>query len=576
MPSLIATAAMPARLRNKLEVTEEFERVFYNLPRRADISDVEIAQISAYLRQNPGTDVCQLCHGVGVYQGSNCLACGCTGRVMLRAPQAQALREAFELRGGFFPMRVGGGKTLVTLLAATLLDVEQHRSVLCVPANLREKTRRDYADLLINWRVRLPKIVSYSLLSQPDREHLLFELQPKLLILDEAHKTRDTGTTTARVVKRYIDAMAPVVISLSGTMLGAKIMKYHHIMVQSLGINAPVPRPAAEAEQWGKALEALGNHRSRFDPGPLASVNFGENLRGSRGIVITPGSDVDCSLEMRSWAPKIRAETLALIDHVEETKLRPDGEMLGDFEVADCVSQLALGFFYVWDPLPPEWWLQPRRAWYAYKRAVLDEHLEGFDCPTHIYNALDHGPRTTLSGDKVMPPAYEEGRMLLAAWREVKERYKPTTKAIWVDSDPMQSVADCKPGTLIWVKYTEAGEALQHMGIPYYPGGTQPDTAAKPGSTIALMRASHMEGKNFQHHWHRNRVTTPPANADAWEQLLGRTHRSGQKADAVICEYYDGPAVDYFSRVMNRVQTEAREDSQEAGFQAKLLDATWC
>jgi hypothetical protein len=63
------------------------------------------------------------------------------------------------------------------------------------------------------------------------------------------------------------------------------------------------------------------------------------------------------------------------------------------------------------------------------------------------------------------------------------------------------------------------------------------------------------------------------ANADAWEQLIGRTHRAGQKSDTIYVDIID--AIDYHSRVLERVHTEARRVSKSSGFSHKLVDADW-
>ena len=50
---------------------------------------------------------------------------------------------------------------------------------------------------------------------------------------------------------------------------------------------------------------------------------------------------------------------------------------------------------------------------------------------------------------------------------------------------------------------------------------------------------SNAEGRNLQA-WHRNLVMAPPPQGRTWEQLLGRTHRSGQEADEVLVTVYLG------------------------------------
>src|SRR6185369_17577454 len=60
------------------------------------------------------------------------------GQMRLKPVQAVALNEAFKLKGGFFPIRVGGGKTLISVLLAVALGAK--RPLLLVPGKLVEKT----------------------------------------------------------------------------------------------------------------------------------------------------------------------------------------------------------------------------------------------------------------------------------------------------------------------------------------------------------------------------------------------------------------------------------------------------
>ena len=66
------------------------------------------------------------------------------GTMRLRPVQAQALYEMHDYGGLFGPIRVSGGKTLITLLAALVLEAQ--RPMLIVPAALIEKTRNGSAE----------------------------------------------------------------------------------------------------------------------------------------------------------------------------------------------------------------------------------------------------------------------------------------------------------------------------------------------------------------------------------------------------------------------------------------------
>lgn len=537
-----------------LPADEDFARVAA-LPRRPSATEADVDALSAWLRKNPG--------------------------VRLRPPQVEALRELFEARGLFAPMRVGSGKTLVTLAAAVLLQARC--PVLVIPASLEEKTKAEFATYIHDWHIRLPEIVSYQKLGHPDHEGWLERRAPDLLLLDEAHYLRNLDAAVTRRVGRYRAANpAAVFAALSGTLITEKIMDYWHLLVWTLGARAPVPLSRVAAERWALAVDREVGMLKRIAPGALDSLPGGFHgwLRASCGVVPTPGSDCPAAIHVTTWRPEIPAELRATIERVATSSMRPDGELLDEWDLPDCLCQLAQGFFYVWDPAPPDWWLRPRRGWRAYVRAVLDEHLPGFDSESPIVRALDReikpsaemtGPEFVETLDSTRPPAHREGIELLQAWRAVRDEFTPNPVPVWLSDEPLrQAAAHVDRHTLIWVKHRAAGRKLEDLGIPYFGGGTNPEPAA--GRTIALSINAHGTGRNLQA-WSRSLVLTPPANAAAWEQLIGRTHRAGQRADTVRVEII--AAIPYHGEVIGRVVTEARAVQRASGFDQKLCVADW-
>src|SRR5690606_26323577 len=163
-------------------------------------------------------------------------------------------RELHHWRGLFAPMRVGSGKTLVTLLAPTILQAQ--RPVLVVPGGSGlAKTREDFAAYArAGWRVTLPTLVSYTELGRPDRESRLLALRPDLLVLDEADRAGNLRAACTRRIRRAIEQLRPVVAVLSGTLITDRLADYWHLLVWALGPLAPAPLHFAEAEVWAKAL----------------------------------------------------------------------------------------------------------------------------------------------------------------------------------------------------------------------------------------------------------------------------------------------------------------------------------
>jgi hypothetical protein len=532
--------ALSSLLRGEgVEHSPDVDRVIA-LPRREEVTEELIDLLSAHLLR-PG--------GVG----------------RLRPGQASALRELYQCGGLFAPMPCGSGKTLVTLLAATLLGSQ--RPVLLVPASLREKTRREFATYRANWRVRLPKIVSYQELGQIKNEDRLARLAPDLLMADEAHMIRRLSAGVTRRVRRYIEANpATVFAPLSGTLITDSIMDYHHLSTDALGDKAPVPMRPVDAERWARALDRDVSTGKRLGLGALDTIpgGFHQHMRETAGVVHVAGSDCPAALEISTWRPKIPTALERTIQSVQEANMRPDGELLNEWEAPTCLSQLALGFYYVWDPLPPEWWILPRRAWWAYARAVLDDQLPGFDTEGQIVQALDAGGPP--------PPYAEDGRARLAAWRAVKDDFEPNTVPVWLDRSIIQQAADHidPTGWLVWTRFRAAGEELARIGVPYYGGGTNPEPLA--GQSCAVSIDAHATGKNLQA-WHASLILTPSPRSNPNEQLISRTHRAGQAADVVTVEYIH--AIEYHERSIDRAVAQARAIGKASGFPQKLVDATW-
>jgi hypothetical protein len=472
----------------------------------------------------------------------------------LKEGQAAALRELYEARGLFAQLGVGEGKTGFWMLAPALMGAQRPAAV--IPASLRDEAHAEFAKYhRAGWRVRLPRIITYTELSLRRNDGLLDDLDPDLLMLDEAWQARNLDAACTQKLDQWITSHPNVPVAvLAGTLLSANLMDYWHLALWALKENAPVPLQRSEAERWA-------------DSGVAAGELFGSHFRGTKGVVTSSGASCDASIEIAWWKPKLPEVLQRTIDDVLATSMRPDGEPLDDLDVVDCVCQLAGGgFYYVWDPPAPEEWLRPRRAWHAYERAVRDERILGLESTERIRYALDTGAPV---------PYADVGRELLAAWRAIEPTFKPNQVARWVTGDVLAQVAEHtrNRGVLIWTRYTEIGEALEREhGIPYYGGGTRPQNACPTGQTLVLSIKAHATGRNLQA-WRRNLVLTPPAEARLWEQLIGRTHRQGQLADLVEVEIID--AIDYHRAVMSRVRYTARADGKTQGSQQRLIRATW-
>jgi hypothetical protein len=179
--------------------------------------------------------------------------------------------------------------------------------------------------------------------------------------------------------------------------------------------------------------------------------------------------------------------------------------------------------------------------------------------------------------------AIDQGRLpqaqaALNYWREVKDTFKPTTKAFWLcDEATKFCVAWAKKNKgIIWVNEVALGVRLQEEhGIPYYAAqGLCGDKMIEDetGSCVASV-AANKEGRNLQYNFAANLIVAPPTTGAAWEQMLGRTHREGQKEDTVTVDVGLGAYENW--KVLQQARYEADFAERTGGQAQKLLFADW-
>ena len=554
---------------NGVRGTLELERVL-NLPAREwEEQDVELLQdeVSAWLKTP-------------------------LGQQRLRPAQAFSLADLHDLEGLFGMILVGGGKTLITRLAPLVL--ESLTPILLVPANLRDKTTREFEDLDRHWqRHHDYEIVSYEKLGRVSGAEYLAERQPDLIVSDEVHKLKNRDAAVTRRVERYMNENPHTVFcALSGTVTKRSLMDYHHILRWCLGKDRmPSPALQSEAMEWARALDEKLRGVQRVAPGALrafvhftpgskpslkeiadspevtrdeARQGYGRRLRATPGIVATRASAVDASIVGALWEPDVPEDIRKHIEHLKEEYETPGGEMCRmPIDVWRHARELICGFYYKWDPEPPEAWLDARRGWYRYVREVLEEKIDGLDSPMQVAMACKRGYRH--SGGK-----YD-------AWQAVRDTFKVKNVPVWVNTSVLEQVIARLPKkipTLVWVEQIATGHKLSELsGIPFYSrGGLNKDKEpieklAGAGHAIVSI-SSNSTGRNLQA-WHRNSVVSPPPNGAMWEQMVGRTHREGQEADEVGFDIMLGDAS--IREGMRQALRDSRYIEQSTGAPQKLL-----
>jgi hypothetical protein len=508
---------------------------------------------------------------------------GAPRNAALKPWQGFALWEAIENRGLFAGMPVGAGKTLVTWLLPLVLGVE--RSVLCLPAGLRDKTYLDFESYAGIWQTPSPppQLVSYESLTQKGNVDLLARLDPQLLMGDECDLLSNIGDGSAalRIARFMHDDL--MVAMLTGTIGRNSINNYGHMLCWTLKDGAPVPLAAGERKLWAALLDNKtfrGGKRPDIgafaDLGPAydlesARNTYRERLLQTPGVVIVDGDSCDQPLTVR--------HILAPEDHIIDAAYEvlrvewttPDGWPLSTIageqdplSMARHAGTLGTGLFAKWDPRPPMWWLMPR---YEFTKWINYEAQR---------SRWTHYP---LDTEAAVCEAYPD-HPVLREWRAVKDRFEPNSVPVWLSGSVIQAARDWVlddaegPG-LVWCANPPFGRALAAAaGLQYFGAKGLNDAGEmidkQDGTRSAILSlGANMRGRNLQK-FNRNLVINPPSSAKYLEQFFGRTHRFGQERP-VLVDYLltSGDVVDAFWAAWN----EAKFGQTTYGLTQKILRA---
>lgn len=505
----------------------------------------------------------------------------------LRPIQAFALDEASRAGGLFAAISVGGGKTLTSWLLPTVFDAR--RPLLLLPAKLVEKTRIEFGKLAKDWvsPPRPYRIESYTQLTLAKSAQLIEEYQPDLIVCDEAHKLRNAHSSTAKRIGRYIRSSRKAgktiyFAALTGTILRKSLRDFSHILEWCLGTGAPIPLHYLDLEEWADALDENVDSFNRRTVGALVRLiqpdqprggdalttvreGFRRRLIETPGVVCTDESSCDQPLVIRYLEAPDDPELDAAFERFRMLWETPDGWPLSDpLSVYRHALELACGFFYKWDPRPPQPWIQARRDWCGFVRDEIQSSGRS---------------RRPLDTEFQVAQAYPDEHVT-RAWRDIRDTFRPNSVPQWLTGTALSYANEwhraLQPG-LIWVQHNACGESAAKLcGLKYYGAGGLDSTGqsierAPRGKSAVVSIASNGEGRNLQG-WSRNLVLSTPQAATAWEQLLGRTHRDGQHepvlVDILVSCLENITAVE-------AAQREAQFVRQTQGHTQKLLLAQW-
>lgn len=480
---------------------------------------------------------------------------GCIAQLL--PVQAWALLELQLYRRLFGPIGVGHGKTGIDVLAA-MVTPGVRTAVLLLPASLRDQflekdfpawSEHFHTPNLAGGRWFTPgrpvlHVMGYEELGRENRRAWLTSLQPDLVIGDECHRLKnpDAGCTIRvdRLFERYPETMGAF---MSGTITRDSIKDFAHILRWAYKREAPVPLHLTELDRWAEALDASdwpapAGELSRLG-GANARDGFRTRLHVCPGTVVSGDVDsCEASLVVYKRSPTIPDPVREALRQVREWE-RPDGDPLDDLaRRAACSREVAQGFYYTWrfprgEPVPViEEWLRRRKAWAREQRDILADRVEHLDTPYLVQQAAER----CLQGVPATADAPVVDTMHWSRWRDYRDRVQPETGCpVWVDDFLVRDAAewgDEAPG-VVWYDSTAFGEALHAMtGWPMYPGGTSPELVERGDRTVICAIDAHGTGKNLQ--MFSRALVVGPLD----EQLVGRHHRKGQRADQVEFTIY--------------------------------------
>lgn len=491
------------------------------------------------------------------------------GTMRLRPVQAASLRDLHDFGGLVNPVRVGGGKTLISFLAPTV--VEAQRPLLVVPGGLKEKTVRDFIKLSQEWQSHHNyRIESYERISRVNGNELLQEIAPDLIILDEAHRAKNPKAAVTKRLRRWIENNPETKLAaLSGTLISRSILDFAHLLDWALPPELrPIPRSYTERGSWALAIdERLPPNAQRLAPGALEVLYndeeksivspevavrraFRRRLAETPGVVATEEGFLGASLRVEALEFKPNQDVAQALRSLFDGWQRPDGvDLTSPMEVWRCARELALGFFYIWDPPGPEDWMQARRKWSAAVRHILGHNQRQLDSELPVKMACRRGEydRDFVSQNGVRLFDEPIGD-IYRAWEKIQPTFEPNTVPVWIDDSALEVCKKWmeKNKGIVWVDHVAFGKKLSEFtGRPYFAqkgldtsGKFIDDFEPEDGSIIASISAN-SAGRNLQH-WSKALVASAPPGGVVWEQMLGRIHRDGQEAEEVSYEVLIG------------------------------------
>ncbi len=432
-------------------------------------------------------------------------------------------------------------------------------------------------------------VMPYSRLSLPESSNQLAVLAPTAIICDEVDSLKDrTSSRTMRVFK-YItgdkDTMKPEEIKKrratkflgwTGSLSDNKLPEFAYLSLLALREKSPVPMNRETVDEWDGCLGATD---FPSPPGALLRLctegedvrhAFRRRLTETLGFIVSTSGDVHIEATGEKVEIDVRERDPGEIPDIVKTALamvrkgkRPDTlvgspydeELTDAMAQARCAQEVATGVFYRWK-FPDQMIdgvLTPQDdevidRWYIYRSLYNKSvRLKTQKGETYLDSAqlCEHAAMRAWGDLPERPDRPSWKNEFWPDWRDIKD------KVVWEQDarrlDPYlvdDAVAWGQEHTgIIWYGMAEFGRwVAEKSGLTMHTGGQNAGKRLKTergDKSIICSIKSHGRGRNgLQFLFDRQLVANTPASATAWQQLLGRIHRRGQKSGTVITDVY--------------------------------------
>lgn len=393
----------------------------------------------------------------------------------------------------------------------------------------------------------------------------------------------------------------PIYVPMSGTITDNSIKEYGHHAKNALGDKSPVPIHEPTLDEWASALDVAdrpappGVLAVLCAPGETVHQGFARRLFDTHGVITTSTASVKCGLDIEAIEPPPMPEKVQQhLNDIRTLEVRPDGEESdGAMTTANWAREMASGFYSYW-AFPKEFkkhcphgdqcpgdadknadkceatklikaWFAARKLYNKAVRTRLHFSREFMDSPDLLKHAAvrwfggyEHKgvkyPPKTKQGTPSKPGgplAVWDSTVTLQnneivetwpAWAAIKDLVQPDPRTKWVDDFLINACVEWgrKSVGIIWTEHKDFGRKLASvLKTTFYDGGGKdPELDADGKKTIVCSIKANAEGSNLQKLFFKNLVAHPPASGLIWEQMLGRTHRQGQRNDTVECDVF--------------------------------------